>query len=129
MNATTFGALYLARGIYPIGMDRRAEDALMAGIEDYSYDTADEHRRAATVVPPAATWLLLASEKIYELCKNDYMRREDMGRYGRGYSLARWSVWKQKFVSITAIDELEQSVRDIAEKAVSEMDRIDGGSN
>ena len=126
LNVTTFGALYLARGLRSIGMDLHAEDSLMDGLEE-PYDTPEQRRRAATVVPPASTWILLAGEAIYEFCKKEHKRREGLGQYGRGYSLGRWVVWKEKFGLIGALGNLEQSVRRIAQKAASEMNRVDGG--
>ena len=127
LNVTTFGALYLARGIRSIGMDLHAEGSLMDGVEE-PYDTPEQRRRAATVVPPASTWVLFAGEAIYKLCKNEHNRREDLGQYGRGYSLGRWIVWKKKFGVIGAMESLEQGVREIAQRAASEMSRIDSGA-
>lgn len=101
LNATTFGAIYLARGRQPIGMWWHAEVGLMQGIE-VPYETLEQHQRAALYVPPAATWMLLAGRSIYELCKVDHGRLDGgpgstpdgdewLWGYGRGYSLGRWS--------------------------------------
>lgn len=122
LNVTTFGALYLAYGRQSIGMPFHAEVSLMEGIE-VPYQTPEQQRRAATNVPPAATWVLLAGEKIYELCTNDYDREDDKGR---GYSLGRWALWKKRFRETAENQELTVVVKDIASKAASEMERIAG---
>ena len=118
MNVITFSALYLTHGHKDIGMSFHAEMSLMEAIE-VPYQTPEQQRRAATVVPPAATWILLAGGKIYELCKSG----EDDKR--RGYSMGRWALWKEKLGEIATNRELGDDVRSIASKAVSEMERIE----
>ena len=99
-----------------------AEVGLMHGVEE-PYQTPEEQRRAPTNVPPAATWILLAGEKIYELCKANLYRKDDQGR---GYSLDRWALWKKRFGEIANIQGLTDGVKDIASKAASEIKRIEG---
>ena len=122
LNVTTFGALYLAHGRQSIGMPFHAEVSLMEGIE-VPYQTPEQQRRGMTNVPPAATWVLVAGEKIYELCKNDYDRKDDKGR---GYSLGRWALWKKRFSEIAENQELKDGIKDVALRAASEMERIEG---
>ena len=100
-------------------MPFHAEVSFMEGIE-VPYQTPEQQRRAATVVPPAATWILLAGGKVYELCKSG---KDDKGR---GFSMGKWVLWKEKFGEIAANQELGDDVRDIASKAVDEMERIEG---
>lgn len=121
MSVTKFGALYLAHGTQQIGMAFHAEVGLMHGVEE-PYQTPEEQRRAPTNVPPAATWILLAGEKIYELCKANLYRKDDQGR---GYSLDRWALWKKRFGEIANVRGLTDGVKDIASKAASEMKRIE----
>ena len=136
LNATTFGAVYLALGRQPIGMPMHAEISLMQGIE-VPYQTVEQQRRAVMYVPPAATWVLLASEKIFELCKTDHDRQDGapgstpegdewLWGNGRGYSLGRWTFWKKRFSEIAIITELKGDLMDIAARAASEMDKIEG---
>jgi len=122
ISVTTFGALYLAHGLQPIGMSFHAEVSFMEGIE-VPYGTPEQQRRAPTNVPPAATWILLAGEKIYELCKSNLDRKDDKGR---GYTLARWALWKKRFGEIANTEQLNGSVKHIAARAFSEMKRIEG---
>ena len=117
LNVTTFSALYLVHGQGVINMAFHAEVSLMEGIEA-SYHTNEEQRRAATVVPPAATWILVAGNEIYQLCKNG------QGEKGRGFSLERWEVWRTKFKEIAANEGLGVDVRDVAAKAALIMERI-----
>ncbi len=136
LNATTFGAMYLALGRQSIGMPFHAEVSLMQGIE-VPCQTLEQQRRAVMYVPPAATWVLLAGERIYELCKIDHDRKDGgpgstpngsewLWGKGRGYSLARWAFWKKRFSEIATTQELKDSVKDIAARAASEMERIEG---
>ena len=134
LNATTFGALYLAFGRQPIGMSFHAEVSLMQGIE-VPCQTLEQHRRAAVNVPPAATWVLLAGESIHELCRNDHDRQDGgpgstpdgdewLWAKGRGYSLGRWAFWKKRFSEIAVTEDLTDGIKDIAARAASEMEKI-----
>ncbi|MCJ1462815.1 hypothetical protein MMC07_001418 [Pseudocyphellaria aurata] len=136
LNATTFGAMYLARGKQPIGMLFHAEISLMHGIE-VPYETPDQQRRAAMYVPPAATWILLAGEELNERCKNDYDRKDGakgstpygdewLWGKGRGYSLGRWELWKKRFGEIALTQGLPDDVKGFAARATSKIDEIDG---
>lgn len=122
MSITTFGALYLAHGRQPIYMSFHAEVSLMEGVEG-PYQMPEEQRRAPTNVPPVATWILLAGDKIYELCRNNVDRKDDQGR---GYSLGRWALWKKRFGEIANSQGLTDGVKETASKAASEMNRIEG---
>lgn len=134
LNATTFGAIYLNQGKQPVGMAYHAEASFIGGIE-VPYQTPDQQREAEMYVPPAATWILLAGEKMYELCKSDYNRREcaripyPMNPWlwfgDRGYSLGRWEYWKQRFSEIAMTQGLQDSVKDIAARALSKMGMIE----
>lgn len=136
LNATTFGATYLALGRQPIGMAFHAEVSLMQAIE-VPCQTPEQQRRAAMYVPPAATWVLFAGESIHKLCEIDHDRKDGapgstpngdewLWGKGRGYSLERWAFWKKRFGSIAATEDLKDSVRDIATRAKSVMESIEG---
>lgn len=55
LNATTFGAMYLARGKQLRGMLFHAEISLMQGIEVHCQTPDQQQRLPAMYVPPAAT--------------------------------------------------------------------------
>ena len=137
LNATTFGAIYLARAKQPpLGMPFHAEVSLMHGVE-VPYETPDQQRYAAMYVPAAVTWILLAGQRVYELCKCDYNRKDgapgllrDENEWlwgkGRGYSLGRWALWKKRFGEIAITQGLQDGVRDLAARAISKMGDIEG---
>ena len=118
LNVITFSALYLSYGQKDIGMSFYAEVSLLEGIE-VLYQTPEQKRRAATVVPPAATWIVLAGGKVYELCKSG---KDDEGR---GFSMGRWALWKERFGKIATNQELGDDIRDIASKAAAEMEELE----
>ena len=136
LNATTFGAMYLVIGKQDIGMAFHAEISLMQGIE-VPCQTPEQQQRALISVPPAATWVLIAGNNIYELCKIDHNRQDDapgstpigdewLWGKGRGYSLGRWGLWKSRFSEIATAQGLNDSVKEISARARSEMDRVEG---
>ena len=137
LNATTFGATYLAHGTQRINMSFHAEVGFKQGIE-VLYNTPEQRQRAIIYVPPAATWILIAGDIIYGLCKNDHDRTavergfsKPSGEWlwtGRdwGFSLERWAFWKKRFGEIAMTQELRDSIKDIAARANSEMERIEG---
>ena len=97
--------------------------------------TPEQQRRAARYVPPAATWILLAVERIHELCQNNYNGRDGVpgstngeewlwGK-GRDYSSAQGALWKQRFGEIATTQGLMGGVRDIAARAASEIGRME----
>ena len=140
LNATTFGAMYLASGTKLLAMPWHAEVHLMYAIES-SCHTNEGKRKSAMYVIPAATWVLLGGEKIYELCKADFDRIDagprsgfptDNGDWlwgkGRGYSLERWAFWKKRFSEVGTSQELSDSAKDICGRASSEMERVEASS-
>lgn len=114
LNVDTFGALYLAHGLKDIGMSFHAEVAFWHAFE-LPYDTPDRQRFAKQDVPQAATWMLLATEKIYDLCKKGEFR----------YSLEGWTMWKRRFHEIARNTALLASVREIALKAALRMKEVE----
>lgn len=114
MNVVTFGALYLVHGEKDLGMSFQAEVSFMDGVEA-SYRRPEQQRRAITSVPPAATWVLIAGKKIYELCRTGKLEK------GRGFSLDRWAWWKMRFGDIGSNLGLPVAVKTIARQAAEEM--------
>lgn len=116
-------------------MSFHAEISLMQGVE-VPCQTPKQHRRAAMYVPPAATWILLAGEKIHELCKSDADRKDGapgatpagddwLWGKGRGFSVGRWALWKKRFEEIATISGLSDDVRDIAARAARAMRKVE----
>ena len=76
------------------------------------YDTPAQRRRASTVVPPAAQWILLAGAKIHQLCtQGEYDRDVD-------FNMDRWVFWMGQFREVSIVQYL-------AERAVSKMDHLE----
>ena len=135
LNATTFAAMKLAHDKKPDGMDFHAEASFRTGIES-PCETSEQLRDAVMYVPPAATWILLAGETIYTLCKTDHKRddgapgsalsHEDWF-WGRrwGYSLERWTFWRERFGEISKVQNLKDDVKEVAARATLEMERIE----
>ena len=119
MNVVTFGALYLNRGQRDIGMSRFAEFTF-THFQRLSYQTPEGQRAAKAEVPAAANWILLAGEKIYDLCKHGVPRYP-----GRDFDLPRWALWKGRFGEISAYQALSGDVRNFASRAATEMARIE----
>ncbi len=125
--------MYLSRVPNMTGMSLYAETCLSEAVEG-PYETPEPRYRAAMYVPPAATWILLAGETLYQFCKDDYKRKDGApgdGRdwllwNGRGFSLKRWAFWKKRFYDVAATEELDSSVRDYARRAADHMGRIEG---
>lgn len=100
-------------------MSSRADVSIMDGVES-PYQTPEQQRRAKTLVPPAAKWILLAGEKTYGLRKNGRAQQ------GRGYSLCRWSLWKRDFAEIATNNGLTDDVKHVASQAALKMEKIEG---
>ena len=107
----------------------------MQGIE-VPYQTPEQQRRALMFVPPAATWVLIAGKRIYELCKMDHNCQDSapgstsngdewLWGKGRGYCFGRWGLWKSRFSAITTAQALKDIVKGIAARARSEMDKVE----
>lgn len=141
LNATSFAATCLSRVPTMTGMSFHAECCLGQALEG-PYETPEPQYHGAMYVPSAATWILLAGERLYRLCKDDYQRRDSTsagggerlsgngggGRLsgnGSGFTLKRWAFWKQRFHDITATAEFDSSVRNYAKRAADEMKRIE----
>lgn len=127
MNVVTFGARYLSRleRRVPLGMPFHASINLHEAFENpYTIYTEHTHncevQCAEVLVPPAATWLLLAGEEIYELCK---INAKSGSIYG--FTLNGWGVWKNKLLHLRASVELDSSVCEIASRAAIAMSTID----
>lgn len=83
-------------------------------------------------VPPAASWMLFAGERIYELCKSSIScddgvpaTVEWLWGEGRSYSLGRWALWKKIFGEVAMTQGLQDNVKDLAGRAMSEMGKVE----
>ena len=104
-----------------MGMSFHAEVSLMDGIEE-SYTNPAQARRAAALLPPAVTWIMLAGQQIYNLCRTGKLD------HGRGFSLDRWADWKQDFRTATSTSQIAFNLRMEAVSAVSKMEDIENAA-
>ena len=65
-------------------MSFHTEVSSLEGIEEL-YQTMEQQRSAVTLVPPAATCILLAGEKLYHLCKHGRMKVAEHSVWGDGH--------------------------------------------
>jgi len=133
LNVITFGAMYLVLSRHTTSLPTEAEGDFRDGLED-DIQTLEDRRFANVLVPLAATWMLIAGEQFHKLCKTNYCHEvREVSTRGKqflwgestGYSLARWAFWKKRFAEIATMQELENSVKDTAARAASEMERIE----
>ena len=117
VNYASFGALYLSQGKKDLGMAWHAEVSFRVALVE-PHETPEQQYWAGLLVPVAATWLIQAATKIYDLCQNS--------NGVRGYSLRRWAFWKRRFLEIAAHEDLMISTRNMASRAASGMDTVDG---
>ena len=141
LNATTFGAMYLDRGKQSADMPFHAFNSIAEGVE-VPYRTPEDHRDGAMYIPSAATWILLAGKRIYELCESNHNRESNLYREGdsrdfvvneadckwhndRGYSLDRRAFWKRRFCEIKMLQGFQDDVRDLAGRAFIKMSEVE----
>ena len=117
VNYATFGAHYLCQGKKDLSMAWHAEVSFKVAL-DGPHDTPEQQYWARLLVPAAATWFIQAAMKIFDMC------RDSNGV--SSYSLERWAFWKCRFLEIAANEHLMISIRDMASRAASEMDKVDG---
>lgn len=125
LNATLFAATCLRRVSSMVDLSRYAEACLQEAVE-HSGAISRPREHAAMFGPPAAAWILIAGERIYQLCKENY-KRENVanGIEHGGFSLERWAYWKQKFFEMAESEEMEDNARDYARKTGEAMGAVE----
>ena len=102
-------------------MSFHAEVSMMDGIEE-PYTNPAQARRAPALLPPAVTWIMLAGQQIYDLCRTGKLD------HGRGFSLSRWANWKNGFETATSTAQISVNLRLEAVSAVSKMKDIENAA-
>ena len=96
----------------------RAEVSIRAALDE-PHETPEQKYWAAYFVPVAATWLIQAATKIYDMCQDS--------NGVEGYSLRRWAFWKRRLLEVANNEHLLTiSIRNMASRAACEMDKLDG---
>lgn len=109
-NATSFAAVSLAGGMD--GMSFYVPECMRGAFEDDS-ELKALHRKTM-YVPAASAWVVIAGEKLYELC---------LGR--QGFSPQHWETWKNNFDRIAKEEQVERSARVDAGGAACRMEEIE----
>lgn len=100
------------------------------------YKTEQQQRLGATYLPPTASWIHFAGNRIYNLCKKYYDRLDVragstligsvwLWRKGRGYSSGRWAFWIRRLNEKSITQILNKRLREMAVKAASGMIEIE----
>jgi hypothetical protein len=113
-----------------------AREAFWSGLDP---DLIDDHPKPEIreewrrYVPAAATWILIAGEKIREYCFRNQLPEhanqdepvvwEKNG--DRMWCRASWMSWKQRFEQLAEGTEVDARCRDYAKKAYEVMDKLD----
>ena len=121
LSATSFAATYLVRNFEnDVSMACYVGESLHQGVVE-PCETPEQQYTAVVYLPPAATWILIAGEKLHQLCKGDDRAR----RMKLQFSLEKWALWRRRFGEIAAAGLLDGRLLDFASRAADEMARID----
>lgn len=99
-------------------------------LEDGLEKPYEDPKQWRAYLKPAATWILIAGQKIRQLCFQDipaaYRDHATFHQWGdKTFCPERWDYWRKQFWKASRTIELETDYRDIAEQAMKEMDRLD----
>ena len=131
LNSAHFAATYWRR--YGTAVDFLTIGTISNGVED-DIKTQEELEEASIYVPPAATWILVAGDFIFDCCRQNFERRPYQGpsfsktnlfKGDKGYSMERWAFWKQRFSEIAHMENVGAYARDFALRAFDEMVRVE----
>lgn len=90
--------------------------AMDEGLES-GYDPENLEQEWRLLLPPVATWILIAAEKMQELCNKGYRNIEP--------APGKWLLWKERFLALSASSRLDDRCRDLcvrAERRMAEME-------
>jgi hypothetical protein len=125
LNATRFAATTVTEGDAVYGLLRQAAEMLKDGVDDPYDDTRAYSREWKVLLPPAATWLIIAGEVIYKSC----IRGEDersARKFEDGYLRKdRWENWRAQLRVLAIREDLDDECRGFAAHAVERMAQIE----
>jgi hypothetical protein len=85
-------------------------------------------------IPAAATWILYAGSRLWDLSLKEEYAEERAARGGQkwqgpwGYNQPRWVFWKMRFEGFAGREDLAQATTMLATKAVEGMNKVDGSA-
>ena len=134
LNATTFAAHVLTKS--PFGrldqcgtMHSYAGIALDMALERSHESEIDEVTKCRFLMLPAATWILIAGERLHELCHGD-MPEANGGfvtyrQWPRRFCEERWTFWKQRFRELEEPSGIDDQYRGMVSKATEKMEQLE----
>ncbi|SMY29908.1 unnamed protein product [Zymoseptoria tritici ST99CH_1A5] len=127
ISCTMFCANLLVRADFETHMERYAHEAMEAGLElGYALNEADRkiERYWEIYLPPAAAWVLIAGERLYELCFGLVGGGRPEAKY---WSKDRWAGWKEKFAVMARGAGIDEDARcmEFARRAEGRMEKIE----
>lgn len=133
-NATTFAAHVLASlpdGKFAEcgGMHTYADLALEMALE-LSHDSRTSREYTwQYLILPAATWILIAGQKIHQLCHSDVPEASTgfttHRQWSRNFCSERWSLWREQMHRLAEPPGVEEKHRGLARRAAIRMDELD----
>lgn len=126
--------MVLEDGQVAFGLPSEADVFLKKGIEQ-PYDNASRinPREWQVLLPPAATWLSIAGNTIYKICRSDdieevgtrNMKYDRWGRRRRVWSKQLWDQWKARLQSLARDQKIDIWCRGFATEAARKMADIE----
>jgi hypothetical protein len=129
LNATRFAALSVLRDDTPHLSLRQAAIMLQDGADKpYNDENRSHPREWKVLLPPAATWLIIAGELIYKSCLRGEAERSTYRFFEDRYLRKdRWEHWRTQLRALATRDDLDDDCRGIAAHAVERMAQIEEG--
>ena len=132
LNSTVFAAAYFKQGFSWIEFFFLW--SYTSSLEsDWHADVHEDAKIPSVYARQAAIWMLLVGREIFAYCQNNHGRRKPntnhhvfaLWRGDQGYSLERWTLWKKRFSELAQMNEEDARTKDMASKALAEMEKIE----
>lgn len=120
LNSHTFAAAWMQREkSSSLFYADRAFDNILQPFDE-TREMADEWKM---YIPPAAVWITISGEVLYDLCFKE--RTVEESQVARRVSPQIWSQAKQRFAALAEQMDIDDHCRGLAREAAEEMERIE----
>ncbi|KAH0032986.1 hypothetical protein KCU78_g2556, partial [Aureobasidium melanogenum] len=120
LNSHTFAATWMQREkASSLFYADRAFDNILQPFDE-TREMADEWKM---YIPPAAVWITISGEVLYDLCFKE--RTVEESQVARRVSPQIWSQAKQRFAALAEQMDIDDHCRGLAREAAEEMERIE----